>query len=96
MSNTATLEGIDQMYIVNGARVIATMPIGTRIKDDEADLAAKDLQGFFYESHVEMQAAIQTAVEKDSVMPKLTSEEDRRERKTLLVTWMVEEHLRNR
>ena len=87
---------IDKQFIVNGAAVIATMPIGPRIKPGDAELAARDLLGIFNESHVAWQKVKNEAFGADATLAELADADKRRARREEIVTLMVEEYLRTR
>jgi hypothetical protein len=99
MSSTNTIASIDEEFIVKGAKVISEMPIGARIKDGEAELAAGDLLGVYNEGHVELWGVLNAAFADDSELQSLQAAElwkERKARKVQIVTQMVQRHLADR
>lgn len=93
MSNTNTIEAVEETFIAAGAEVIATMPIGNRMTD--AELGAKDLLGVFNEQHVALQVVLRSAFDADSVLKTLEGQEHQ-DRKIEIVKQMAERHLATR
>lgn len=97
MSNaTPELTQINKSFIANGAKVIATMDIATRIKDGDAELAARDLVGIYYEGHVAWQNEVQPRFAVDPELPTLVRDEDIKARKVQIVTPVVQQFLKDR
>ena len=98
MSNT--IEKLDQQFIVNGAKVIATLDIGKNTKEGDAEITADNLLRVHYENLVVWQKALQPALAADPLLQSLKGAPERaheyRARKRQIVTEMVEYYLVNR
>jgi hypothetical protein len=100
MSNSNTIEKLDQQFIVNGAKVIATLDIGKKTKEGDAEITAVSLLGIHYESLVAWQDVLQPALAADPLLQTLRGVPERsneyRARKRQIVTEMVEHYLLTR
>lgn len=97
MSNTNTIEAVSEKFIVAGAEVIATMPLGDRMTD--AEPGAKDLLGVYNENHVALYNVLRPAFAADPVLKTLASPQqgqERQARKIQIVAQMAERHLATR
>lgn len=97
MSNSNTIEKLDQQFIVNGAKVIATLAIGKKTKEGDAEITADSLLRVYYENLVAWQNVLQPALAADPLLQTLKGVPERsheyRARKLHIVTEMVEYYL---
>jgi hypothetical protein len=89
----STAVAIEKKFIIDGAEVIATMSIASRIKRGESDLAARDLLGIYNESHAAWLKVRNAAFAADPTLAELTDTDERRTREEQIVTLMVDHYL---
>lgn len=93
MSNTAVVTRIAKKHLIAGAKAIATLDIVTRMSDDN-EIEAKNIRNG-YECHVAFQGALQSALENDADLQKMTDLQERNDREIQIIVQMLEYYRAN-